>query len=103
MKSYYIYILKCSDNSYYTGVTNDLERRISEHEIGDDPRNYTFKRRPFELVYYDEFHNINDAIDAEKQIKGWRREKKEALIRGNYDSLSRLSRTAKNYDIPLKK
>ena len=95
--TYWVYILKCSDNSYYTGVTNNLERRISEHELGEDIKAYTYKRRPVKLVYYEEFNEILDAIDAEKQIKGWRREKKEALIKDQYEKLPELSKRYKKY------
>jgi putative endonuclease len=89
--SYYVYILQCADKSYYTGVTNDIERRVSEHK-NPEYRCYTSSRLPVKLVYYEEFSYIRDAIDAEKQIKGWRREKKEALIRKNYDSLTKLAK-----------
>ncbi len=91
MKNYFVYILKCSDNSYYTGVTNDLERRIVEHNSGYDDKSYTFSRRPVELVYTELFNDINDAIRAEKQIKGWSRKKKEALISKDFNKLKRIS------------
>ncbi len=91
MKTYYVYILKCFDNSFYTGVTNDLEERLFQHNTGADPRAYTYNKRPLELVYSNEFSEINDAIAFEKQIKGWRREKKLALIEGYTDLLSKLS------------
>ena len=84
MKQYFVYILLCSDNSYYTGVTNNLERRIYEHENGLDPSSYTFKRRPLKLVFHEMFYDINQAIAFEKQIKGWRRAKKEAIINGDW-------------------
>ena len=80
MKTYYVYILKCSDNSYYVGVTNDLDRRFSEHQEGDDPNSYTYRRRPLSLVFHYSFIDINEAIDFEKQVKGWSRKKKEALM-----------------------
>lgn len=70
MKIYYVYILKCSDKSYYTGVTNDLERRFAEHQTGDDKKSYTFKRRPLKLAYFESFNEINNAINWEKRIKG---------------------------------
>ena len=80
---YYIYIVKCSDGSYYTGVTNNVQRRIGEHEAGIDSKCYTYKRRPIELVYTEYFFDVRYAIDREKQIKRWSRKKKEALIAGN--------------------
>jgi putative endonuclease len=91
IRSYFVYILKCVDNSYYTGFTNDLERRLAEHESGINPDCYTFQRRPIELVFYEEFDNPDLAIEYEKKIKGWTRKKKEALINGNWDILPSLS------------
>ena len=91
MKKYYIYILKCSDNSYYTGITNNIDRRLLEHNNGIDKTSYTFSRRPVCLAYFETFQNPNDAILWEKRIKGWTRKKKEALICGNYKELKRLS------------
>ena len=88
---YYVYILKCSDNSYYTGFTNNLERRIIKHLEGYHNDSYTFTRRPIELVFYTEFTNPNDAIEIEKRVKGWSRVKKEALINGDYKTLVYLS------------
>ncbi|MES2426754.1 MAG: GIY-YIG nuclease family protein [Bacteroidota bacterium] len=96
MKQYYVYILLCSDNSYYTGVTNDLDRRVIEHETGESNTSYTFKRRPLKLVFCELFSDVNQAIAFKKQVKGWRRAKKEALINGDWDSLPELARTANN-------
>jgi putative endonuclease len=95
MKQYFVYILLCSDNSYYTGVTNDLDRRMYEHESGLDPKSYTFKRRPLKLVFYESFNDVNQAIAFEKQVKGWRRAKKEAIINGDWYLLPELSRKYK--------
>ncbi len=92
MKTMFVYILKCKDNSYYTGVTNDLGRRFAEHEEGLNPKDYTFKRRPIELVYYEMFSDPRDAIEREKQVKGWSRKKKEALIEKNWDKLKEFSK-----------
>jgi putative endonuclease len=80
MDRYTVYILRCKDGSYYVGVTNDIERRLLEHQTGYNPRAYTHSRRPVELVFQEYFGNINEAIAFEKQVKGWRREKKEELI-----------------------
>ena len=82
-----VYILKCSDNSYYVGVTNNVERRLEEHNSGLNRNSYTFKRRPLELVYYESFQTADDAIKFEKKIKGWTRKKKEALINENWNEL----------------
>lgn len=91
MKFYYVYILKCVDGSYYTVVTNDIERRFLEHQDGVNKTAYTRSRRPIELVFYDEFHDINQAIGFEKQIKGWTRKKKEAIIEDNWKKLKELA------------
>lgn len=92
MQISYLYILKCSDDSYYTGVTSNLIQRMYQHESAFYPDCYTASRRPLELVFYAEFTNIGFAIDKEKQIKKWSRAKKEALINGDYDVLSNLAK-----------
>jgi putative endonuclease len=75
----WLYILLCSDRSYYAGTTRgSLDHRVAEHEAGTFG-GYTARRRSVTLVYYQQFQRITDAISAERQIKGWRREKKEAL------------------------
>lgn len=92
----HVYMLRCSDGSYYVGLTRAcLDKRIGEHISGRFPNCYTFRRRPVELVWSQEFASVVDAIASERQIKGWRRAKKEALIRGDFDGLSELSRTAR--------
>jgi putative endonuclease len=92
MKSYHVYILLCNDGSYYTGITNDLDRRFYEHETGYNVSCYTYKRRPLKLVFNEIFANVNQAIAFEKQVKGWRRAKKEAIIRGDWHRLPELSK-----------
>ena len=91
MNTYYVYIVKCKDNSYYTGVTNDIEKRIAEHNSGFDKNSYTFSRKPVELMFTYEFNDINQAIAFEKQLKGWSRKKKEAVISGDWDILKMLA------------
>ncbi|KRT16500.1 excinuclease ABC subunit C [Pedobacter ginsenosidimutans] len=91
MKTYTVYILKCADNSYYTGVTNDIDRRLYEHENAINVNCYTAERRPLALVFCEHFEDINDAISFEKQVKGWSRKKKEAIINDNWDKLKALS------------
>jgi putative endonuclease len=87
-----LYILRCADGSYYVGTTRgSLEARFAEHQAGTLD-GYTAHRRPISLVFHQEFAKIEDAISAERQVKGWRREKKEALIRGDLAALSALSR-----------
>jgi predicted GIY-YIG superfamily endonuclease len=79
----YVYILLCSDGTYYTGSANDLLRRIYAHESGLDPAAYTFSRRPVRLVWHEEVPTLDEALCHEHQLKGWSRAKKEALIRGD--------------------
>lgn len=93
MKYYYVYIIRCSDGTYYTGITNSLRKRFQEHAEGLDVNSYTFFRRPLELVYYERFDYVDQAILREKQLKGWRREKKEALINGEEWKLKELSKS----------
>lgn len=101
--------MKCSDNSYYTGVTNDVFLRETQHNQGLDTKSYTFERRPVVLVWYQDFENPKEAIDKEKQLKGWSRKKKEALINGDLELLPKLSRNSlrqaqtDNHDLILKK
>jgi putative endonuclease len=92
MNSYYVYILKCSDGSYYTGVTNDIQRRFYEHQEGLIEDCYTHDKRPVDLLFTEEYHDVNEAIGREKQIKGWSRKKKEALINGDFEKLIELSK-----------
>ncbi len=92
MNHYHVYILLCSDGSYYTGITNNMERRLIEHQSGENKDCYTFKRRPVKLVFNEVFNDVNHAIAFEKQVKGWRRAKKEAIINGNWDLLPELSK-----------
>ena len=87
----YVYIVKCADDSYYTGITNNIEKRLMEHQIGIDKSSYTFSRKPLELVFCQPFDNIISAIEQEKRIKRWTRKKKEALIEGNWKKLRELA------------
>jgi putative endonuclease len=87
----FLYILKCADGSYYIGTArNGLEARIAEHNAGIFG-GYTAKRRPVVLIFSQQFQSITDAIAAERQVKGWSRAKKEALIRGDWDRVSLLA------------
>ena len=87
----WVYILLCADGSYYTGSTNDLERRIQEHQNGMGA-NHTKKRLPVSLLYYEKYDRIDDAFYREKQIQGWSRKKKEALINGAPELLPKLAK-----------
>ncbi|WP_206541007.1 GIY-YIG nuclease family protein [Chryseobacterium angstadtii] len=86
----WMYILLCSDGSYYTGSTNDLERRIEQHQAGNGS-NHTKKRLPVKLIYFEEYDRIDLAFYREKQIQGWSRKKKEALINGEPELLPELA------------
>jgi putative endonuclease len=87
MKRYYVYMLECSDGSFYIGITNDLERRVGEHNAGWDSKSYTHERRPVVLAYSEHFANVDQAIRWEKQIKKWSRLKKMALARGDWEAV----------------
>ena len=85
-----MYILECADDSYYTGSTKNLERRVWEHQnkLG---ANYTKTRLPVKLIYYEEYSRIDEAFYREKQVQGWSRKKKEALINGKSQLLPKLA------------
>ena len=87
----YMYILECVDGSYYTGSTINLEVRVLQHQNGEGA-NHTKKRLPVKLVYFEEFDRIDEAFYREKQVQGWSRKKKEALINGQHEKLPLLSR-----------
>ena len=89
---FYVYILKCSDGTYYTGFTNDLTRRLDEHESGKNKQSYTHERRPVELVFYETFTDPDTAIAYEKKLKKWSKLKKEALINAEYHKLPGLAK-----------
>ncbi|MDI1355864.1 MAG: GIY-YIG nuclease family protein [bacterium] len=86
----FTYILLCNDASYYTGSTKDLHLRLKQHHAGKGA-NHTKKRLPVQLVYYEEFQRIDEAFYREKQIQGWSRAKKEALIKSDINLLMELS------------
>ena len=91
MSKGFMYILECSDGSYYTGSTNNLERRIAEHQ-SERGANFTKSRLPVELVYFEEYERIDDAFYREKQVQRWSHNKKKALIEGNPKLLSQLAK-----------
>ena len=88
--AFYCYLLKCADGSYYCGHTDNLELRIGKHQNGKGS-DYTARRRPVELVWSQQFPTRYEALSAERQIKGWSRAKKEALIAGDWDLISQLA------------
>jgi putative endonuclease len=88
----FLYILECADASYYVGTArSSLEQRVTEHNAGTFG-GYTAQRRPVTLVFLQWFDHITEAIAAERQVKGWSRAKKEALIRGDFARLPELSK-----------
>ncbi|MBL7943615.1 MAG: GIY-YIG nuclease family protein [Flavobacteriales bacterium] len=86
----WMHILECADGSYYTGSTNDIELRLAQHQMGLGA-NHTKKHLPVKLVYLEEFQRIDQAFYREKQVQGWSRKKKEALIQGDQNNLPSLS------------
>ena len=94
-----MYILLCANGSYYTGSTIDLERRLEQHQAGEGA-NHTKKHLPVELVYYEEYDRIDLAFNREKQIQGWSRKKKEALIENRVNDLPLLSQNYSQYGAP---
>ncbi len=91
MKFYYVYMLKCSDGSIYTGMTNAIDRRLEEHRLGLNKGCYTFNRRPLNLIFHQEFMQYEQAEFYETKIKKWSRQKKLALANENYEMLKELS------------
>ena len=85
-----MYILECSDGTFYTGSTIELKYRFEQHQIGEGA-NYTKKRLPVKLLYYEEYDRIDEAFYREKQVQGWSRKKKLALINGEYEKLPKLA------------
>jgi len=86
----YIYIIECSNGKYYTGSTNDLDKRLAQHQEGLGA-NFTRKFLPINLVYVEIFERIDQAFQREKQIQGWSHKKKAALIASDLNSLHKLS------------
>jgi putative endonuclease len=87
----YVYILECADGSYYVGSTTNMGARLWQHQHGPDGAAYTRRRRPVQLVWCVEFESVVAAFSFEKQVQGWRRVKREALIRGQFDQLPALA------------
>lgn len=92
MGTYYVYMLRCFDGTFYVGVTNDVERRFAEHCSGVNVNCYTHSRRPLRLTYVGEFGWIDDAVAFEKKLKGWSHRKKRAFAEKNWSDLKAFSR-----------
>ena len=100
MYAAFVYILECADGSYYTGsARGSLDRRVGEHIAGINC-SYTKTRRPVKLAWSQGFQWITDAIAVERQIKGWTRAKKQALIRGDFAALPVLARNRTEHPLP---
>jgi len=84
---FFVYVLECSNGTFYTGNTSNLELRISQHCSGYDPKSYTNKMRPVKLVWAQEFPTRVDALSTEQQIKGWSHAKKRALIEDDFEKI----------------
>jgi putative endonuclease len=96
----WMYILECSDGSYYVGSTKDLEYRLSEHQAGKGAK-YTSRRLPVKLVYSEEYERVVDAYAREKQVQNWSRAKREALINGNPETFPKLAKKVFQKEKPL--
>ncbi|WP_419870392.1 GIY-YIG nuclease family protein [Chryseobacterium sp. CT-SW4] len=92
MQISFVYILLCSDNTFYTGITANVYKRFDEHQDGKHFGFYTFTRRPVELVFFCQFMDIEQAISFEKKIKKWSHAKKQALIDGRFEDLPNLAK-----------
>ncbi len=99
--SFWVYILRCADGSYYTGHTDDLEMRIAQHVEGAIPSCHTHSRRPVQCIFAQDHVSREEALTAERQIKGWSRKKKEAMMRGDWAEVSRLGRSRTSGGTPL--
>jgi len=98
MRLFWVYILRCADGSYYTGVTGNLDQLFYLHQVGFSKTSYTYTRRPVTLVYAEYTDDVIAAITREKQIQGWTRRKKEALIEGRTNDLPKLSHPSPRCD-----
>lgn len=90
--SFFVYMLRCADGKFYIGHTDNLEQRIAQHQSGMT-KGYTLHRRPVALVWSESFSTRHEALSAERQIKGWSRAKKEALITGDWDRIAMLAKS----------
>ena len=93
VKTFWVYMLRCADDSYYIGVTSNIEQRIAQHHYGTYRSCYTFTRRPLELVFAEESNTPEQAFFVEKRLKGWSRAKKSALARKDWPEIQRLARS----------
>jgi putative endonuclease len=92
VETYYVYVLRCFDGTFYVGVTNDIERRVNEHCFGIDSDCYTYARRPLKLVHVSEFAWVDQAIAFEKKLKAWSHRKKRAFVESDWKAIKRYGR-----------
>jgi predicted GIY-YIG superfamily endonuclease len=100
---YAVYILRCSDGTYYTGLAKDLEGRVYAHEIGAHPESYTFGRRPVKLEWSIVAESYQEAFQWEHRIKGWSRAKKDALIRGDIEGIHKAVKSERKQKEQIKR
>jgi predicted GIY-YIG superfamily endonuclease len=100
--AFWVYLLRCADGSFYVGHSDDLDRRLGQHQTGEF-EGYTSTRLPVRLEYSEELASRDEALAAERQIKGWSRKKKEALCKGDWNELSRLARRRKPFERSAKR
>ena len=100
MRPFYVYILQCADGSYYVGHTDEIDRRLAQHHAGETG-GYTARRLPVEVSWLGEFPSRADAIERERQIKGWTRAKKEALARADWSQLHELAKCRSGPSTPV--
>ena len=93
--TYYVYLIRCLDGSYYIGFTHNLQKRMQEHKGGYGSK-HSSERGINDLLYYETFQSKTEALEREKQLKGWSRAKKEALMTGDKDQLRKLSLSNEN-------
>ncbi len=96
MKTYFVFIVECSDKSYYVGITQDLYAEIERMNLGANPKCYTFNRLPLTLKFYEVFSDVREALAAQRQLRGWSRKKKEALFDRNWDRIIELAKNRKD-------
>jgi predicted GIY-YIG superfamily endonuclease len=93
VKTYYVYVLRCFDGTFYVGMTSDIEQRVAQHHCGIFATCYTYTRRPLILVHVSDFRSVDQAIAAEKKLKGWSHRKKRAFVESNWSDLKRFARS----------
>jgi len=102
-RRFHVYILECADRRYYTGVTSSLELRVAQHQTGHDPTSFTFRRRPVTLVWTGAFPTEQQARERERQLKGWSKAKKKALIQTGMTGVQAVVRAEHRREEPARR